>query len=150
MTEKTSLSISKELRELLRGISDMQGITMEQVAHKAVVRFAETIAHNPISASARPYETLQPLLKATRNEMRARHKNASGRSIHMQKINQLHRQARKEERAENDQNPQRRQSIAPYTSIGDCPIIIDHGGGEPSELTRRRMIDISKPPFISN
>lgn len=139
--EKTSLSISLPHRELLRAIGDLQNITMEQVAHKAVVRLAESLAHNLANANTKPYELITPRLKAAQREMEARSHNISFRSRHMRRINTERRQARK---ASNDSGepytPRRRATPAYSVPYNDgIPHIIEHPIQEMSDLTMRRL-----------
>ena len=137
MTTKTSLSISVETRELLRGMADFMGITMEQAMFKAVDRYASSMIHNPNNADA--YNALQALSSVARQEMEAR-RNVSGRSRHMQKINRERQQARKED-YDASVTLKNRHGAPITTPYGVFGKITEHKC-EISDMTRRRMIGI--------
>lgn len=143
---KTSLSIGLEFRELLRAVADYTDTTMEKVVVKTVHRYVDSLVHNPNSIVT--YNALHAPLRASRSASEARNRNISGRSRHMQKLNQQRRQSVKRERAEIAENPPLRRPL-PASYPGVFGTITDETR-EPSERTKRRMIGgRNTPPPIT-
>lgn len=136
-SEKTSLSISKIQRNLIRAVADYKDLPMERVNLKFAIACTQELIRNTLSPNA--YNALNIPLKTAEAEYNASKSYSSGRSRHMRELNEAKQQARKEERAEEAQNPpQHRRSI--YNSSPGVFGTITDEICEPSESTKRRMI----------
>lgn len=134
-SNKTTLSVSTELRELIRANAELHGVTMERATLKAVAFFSEFQMHNPNTDTF--YNALRAPLTAAQNEMATRYYSASKRSRRMCEINRKRREANRDKArlAENRPSPN-----TPTTSRTNPVETVDYETWEPSESTQRRMI----------